>query len=98
MQDTDPNALVNTGLSADQLVMHLEEKQIGRYVIVFDCCRAGAALSSPGVRHRGMINDSNIHHLGGRFPLSKSSSILDHCVILSSLLFRINILKSLKSQ
>jgi uncharacterized caspase-like protein len=75
MRDTKPTELASTGLAVDQLIAYLDEKQVQRYVIVLDCCRAGAALGSPGVRHRGMINDANVHLLGGRGKVIVASSL-----------------------
>jgi uncharacterized caspase-like protein len=75
MQDTEPNELASTGLAVEQLIAYLEEKQVRRYVIVLDCCRAGAALTSPGVRHRGIVSDSNISQLGGRGKVIVASSL-----------------------
>ena len=62
MTNTKPTELVATGVVVDDLIAHLDEKEVQRYVIVLDCCRAGVAL--PGIRHRGVINDAKIPHPG----------------------------------
>lgn len=67
MRDTDPSRLVRTGFAVEQLVSYFDERSIRSYVVVLDCCRAGLALQSPGVRQRGEEQDvGSISQLGGK--------------------------------
>jgi hypothetical protein len=50
MRDTDPSRLVRTGFAVEQFVSYFDERSIRSYIVVLDCCRAGLALQSPGVR------------------------------------------------
>jgi uncharacterized caspase-like protein len=63
---TGTGLLAATAFSVDTLLPYFEEKKVNRYVVVLDCCRAGAALNTPGVRQRGIINDAEINNLSGQ--------------------------------
>jgi uncharacterized caspase-like protein len=65
MTDTVDGRLAATGFDVSQLGTHLAEKEIKRYVLIFDCCRAGKVLDVPGLRTRGLTREVNLEHLSG---------------------------------
>lgn len=75
MTNTEPNRLARTAFDVDGFLPYLEEKNINRYVVILDCCRAGTALESPGVRHRGLINNAELQNLSGRGKVFIASSL-----------------------
>jgi uncharacterized caspase-like protein len=53
MQNTKDGRLTRTALDVNMIGNYLSEKQIRRYALFFDCCRAGAVLDAPGFNSRG---------------------------------------------
>src|SRR5687767_12145638 len=51
MRDTKNNNLAGSAFSVDRILDFLEERDIRRHVLIFDCCRAGRVLMSPRVRN-----------------------------------------------
>jgi hypothetical protein len=74
MTDTKPDMLARTAFHIDALLPYLEERQLSRYVVVLDCCRSGVALKSPGIRHRGIIDDLG-GHLAGKGKIFVASAL-----------------------
>jgi uncharacterized caspase-like protein len=66
MQNSLGDNLARSSFCVESLIPYFEEKLIDRYMLVLDCCRAGAALNSPGIRYRGIINDFDAHALSGQ--------------------------------
>lgn len=75
MKNTNHTRLARTAFSVDKFLDFLLEKNIGRYIVTLDCCRAGTALDSPGVQHRGEINSSNLQNLSGQGKIFIASSL-----------------------
>lgn len=57
MSNTLKDSIAGTGFDVSSVISFLAERNITRYVIILDCCRAGRAMTSPGIRWRGMSND-----------------------------------------
>jgi hypothetical protein len=53
MRDTRDKRLSGSALDANMIGNYLSEKQIRRYALFLDCCRAGTVLDVPGFRSRG---------------------------------------------
>ncbi len=61
MQNSEKRNLSGTAFNIEWLIPYFEERRIERYVVILDCCRAGAALNSPGVRFRGILEETNLN-------------------------------------
>lgn len=72
---TGTGLLAATAFSVDNFLPYFEEKKVNRYVVILDCCRAGVALNTPGIRHRGIVNDTEIHNLSGQGKVFVASTM-----------------------
>lgn len=75
MTDTNSKKLARTAFSVDNLLPYLEEKNLQRYIVILDCCRAGIALDSPGVKNRGLIDNAELQFLSGQGKVFVASSL-----------------------
>jgi hypothetical protein len=53
MRNTKDKRLSGSALDTNMIANYLAEKQIRRYALFLDCCRAGTVLDVPGFRARG---------------------------------------------
>lgn len=75
MKSTNKNQLAHTAFNIDGFLPYLEEKKINRYIVILDCCLAGTALDSPGVKHRGEIRDTDLQNLSGSGKVFVAASL-----------------------
>jgi len=50
---TNSKMLVNSTFNIESLIPYFTEKKVNKYIIILDSCRAGKALSTPGLKNRG---------------------------------------------
>ena len=91
MKDSEKGNLAGSAFNVEDLIPYFEEKKLKRYIVVLDCCQAGQAVHSPGVRARGereKMDEYDPQHFAGigklfitaaePYQQSRESDVLRH--------------------